>query len=154
VTIGATPVPQGSPLDIFYGAGKAVLSDLLYILTLPAGETDMTRAAQEKLRLTTKLQKTGALGLMMYQAATGIMEVHHLLPREFQPFFKAAGLEMEDYTIKLDRAAHRLKAGNGVHTIAGGDWNGVWEKWIAQNPGARKNAILKQLSKMRKQFGI
>jgi hypothetical protein len=69
-------------------------------------------------------------------------------------FFKRAGLNIEDYKIPLDKAAHRLLP-DGIHTgPAAESWNGVWKQFFDANPGAGKQAILDQLAKMRKAFGI
>jgi RHS repeat-associated protein len=85
----------------------------------------------------------------------GAIEMHHLLPQagRFAKFFERAGLNIEEYKIPLDQAAHRLKPG-GIHTKAGGDWNGVWDKFFEVNPNATKDQILNQLRQMRADFGI
>ena len=83
-------------------------------------------------------------------------ELHHLLPQSktLAPFFKRAGLNIEDYRIPLDKAAHHLLP-NGIHTgPAAESWNGVWKQFFDANPGASKQAILDQLAKMRNDFGI
>jgi len=83
----------------------------------------------------------------------GVIEKHHLLPQAFASFFERAGLDIEDHTIPLTRAQHRLRP-NGVHAQGAEGWNQVWGRWIADHPNARKEQILKQLAKMRKDFGI
>ena len=83
------------------------------------------------------------------------MEIHHLLPQEFASYFKAKGLDPEDYTIQLRRDIHRLKP-NGLH--AGPrlqSWNGQWEQFFeAHQWNPSKEEILDELAKLRKQFGI
>lgn len=78
-----------------------------------------------------------------------------MLPQadEFAQFFKRAGLDIEKYTIPLDKAKHRLKSGNGVHT-GSDNWNKMWRNFQRANPRANKDKILKQLDFMRKSFGI
>lgn len=49
------------------------------------------------------------------------IELHHMLPEEFIGYFKKAGLDIEDFKLPLDKAKHRLKKGNGIHTKAGGE---------------------------------
>lgn len=82
-------------------------------------------------------------------------EMHHLLPQaeEFSQFFKRAGLNIEKYTIPLDKAAHRLKSGNGVHT-GPENWNKLWRDFQRANPRASRDKILKHLDFMRNKFGI
>ena len=86
----------------------------------------------------------------------GDIDQHHLLPqsKDLKPFFERAGLDIEDYKIPLDRAAHRFLP-DGIHTGPSEEsWNGVWKQFFKDNPNASKGEILKQLAKMRKDFGI
>lgn len=85
-------------------------------------------------------------------AGKGVIEQHHQLPKQFKDKFEKAGLNIEDYTISLDKADHRLKPG-GLHT-GSENWNKQWKKFFDKNPSATKGDILKQLSKMRKAFGL
>ena len=87
-------------------------------------------------------------------AEKGVTELHHLLPQanEFKDFFKQAGLNIEDFKITLNKAAHRLKP-NGIHT-GPANWNKIWRDFKQSNPHASKEQILKQLEKMKKDFGI
>ncbi|MBL9076038.1 MAG: DUF2380 domain-containing protein [Planctomycetes bacterium] len=89
------------------------------------------------------------------RACPEAIHVHHLLPQSqrLRGFFKAAGLNIEEFTVRLSRARHILKP-SGVHTRGGGNWNKVWAKFFERNPGASKEQILKQLTQMRKDFGI
>jgi hypothetical protein len=89
------------------------------------------------------------------RAARGATEMHHLLPqaKRFEPFFKRAGLDIEDFKIPLDKAIHRLNPG-GVHTNSGGHWNKIWDDFFKGNPNATKQEILDQLARMRLDFGI
>jgi len=88
-------------------------------------------------------------------AARGAAEMRHLLPRasRFGKLFERAGLNIEDFKIPLDKATHRLNPG-GIHTKAGGDWNGVWDSFFKGNPSATRQEILDQVARMRSDFGI
>jgi hypothetical protein len=83
------------------------------------------------------------------------IEMHHLLPqaKRFRKYFENTGLDVEDYQIPLEKWRHRLKP-YGVHTNSGGNWNKVWKQFFKDFPKANKEQILKQLNKMRKDFGI
>ncbi|MBA8889701.1 RHS repeat-associated protein, partial [Dokdonella fugitiva] len=84
-----------------------------------------------------------------------VVELHHLLPqaKRFKNFFKRAQLDIEDFKIPLDRATHRLKP-DGIHTRDGGDWNKVWDRFFEANPNATRDQIIRQLERMRRDFGI
>jgi uncharacterized protein RhaS with RHS repeats len=98
-------------------------------------------------------QRTAAAAMAIGEIVTAPIEVHHLLPRQFKAFFSEAGLDIEEYTMKLSRDAHRTNP-SGLHTKSGGDWNGVWKKWISENPNATQEQILGQLDAMKGQFGL
>jgi RHS repeat-associated protein len=107
-------------------------------------------------------KKSVELGMMISplgeeeEAVECVNEIHHLLPQsgKLKPFFERAGLNIEDYTIPLDKTLHRLRP-NGIHTGPTADsWNGVWKQFFDQNPNATKEEILNQLEKMRRDFGI
>ena len=94
----------------------------------------------------------------MVVAAVGMLapETHHLLPqaKEFNAFFKAAGLDSKAYTIVLEKAAHRLSP-DGLHTGQGiENWNGAWKDFFRKNPSASRRGILDQLDTMMKDFGL
>jgi hypothetical protein len=83
------------------------------------------------------------------------IEDHHLLPNQFKKRFQAADLTPNDYIIPLPQSKHRLKSGAGIHTGPRADsWNGKWKAWLDANPKADGVAILAQLKKMRRAFGI
>jgi len=113
----------------------------------------MTGISMEDGSSLTGSQQAGAMVLALGEIVAAPMEVHHLLPRQFKSVFAKAGLDIDKYTMELSRDAHRLNPG-GLHTRAGGDWNGVWKKWIAENPNASKDAVLGQLETMKGDFGL
>ena len=70
-------------------------------------------------------------------------------------FFGAAGLDIEEYVIPLQKGMHRLKEFNGVHTGQGvNNWNGAWKAFQKANPEAKADAILGELVRLRNLFGI
>jgi hypothetical protein len=89
------------------------------------------------------------------RAATGAVEMHHLLPqaKRFRTFFERAGRKTKTSRFRLIRRRHRLKPG-GIHTKGGGDWNRVWDDFFEANPNATKEQILQQVERMRRDFGI
>lgn len=76
------------------------------------------------------------------------LEIHHLLPKQFEGIFKEAGLEVEEFTVKIRASRHRLRSGPGLHTIKGGDWNGVWQKFLDTKANRTVPKILDQMYKM------
>jgi len=78
------------------------------------------------------------------------LEIHHLLPREFEGIFEEAGLDIEEYTVTIRKSKHRLRVGNGLHTNLnpGGNWNRVWEKFLANPKNRTAPVILEQLDRM------
>jgi hypothetical protein len=83
------------------------------------------------------------------------IEQHHLLPTQFKDNFEAVGLDIEEFKMPLPRSQHRLNP-DGIHTIAGGDWNGVWQNFFNEHPVGTYTAddVLNQLAKMMNDFGL
>lgn len=80
-------------------------------------------------------------------------ELHHLLPRQFDKFFKAAGLNIERFKTPLTMLKHRGKIFGqkiGIHP----EWNKAWGEFFAKNPKASPEEIFEQLGKMIKDFKI
>lgn len=92
--------------------------------------------------------------IKLLKQAAGEIEEHHLLPqaKEFTEFFRRADLNIEDYTIYLQKAEHRLKP-DGIHTGTE-NWNKVWKQFKNDNPYATKEQILEQLKKMIDDFKL
>jgi hypothetical protein len=82
-------------------------------------------------------------------------QAHHLLPRAFAKRFARAGLDIEaaEFKVVLPAEKHILKP-NGVHTNLGGNWNKQWKEFFDKYPEAERWRILKQLQKMRREFGV
>lgn len=83
---------------------------------------------------------------------SSVVERHHLLPKQFEPYFKRAGLDVEDYTMDLPKSDHRLKP-DGLHT-GPNNWNKQWGEFFDEYPHARKDQILQQLDKMMRESGL
>jgi hypothetical protein len=93
----------------------------------------------------------------IFKKFTGIsIETMHLLPKEFLPEFKAAGLTLEEFTVEIDKALHRKKVGLGLHTNDGGNWNRVWREFFEAKKDVTmtKEMILDQLRKMLEDFNL
>jgi hypothetical protein len=64
---------------------------------------------------------------------------------------------VDDFILFIEKAAHRLNP-DGLHTVNGGDWNGVWDKFFkgfedaGQTP--TKQQVLDKLAQMLKDFGL
>ncbi|MEX2282347.1 MAG: RHS repeat-associated core domain-containing protein [Gemmatimonadota bacterium] len=95
------------------------------------------------------------LGGMVRHVDDVRIEWHHMLPQEFKEWFARAGaeLDIEDFRVELPVELHRLSP-DGIHTKAGGDWNGEWSRFIKDNPEANRAQILKQLNKMERDFSV
>ena len=81
---------------------------------------------------------------------------HHLLPQKFRKFFAKADIDIDRFTITVDQDVTHLKAihGNGNMGQMPGQWNSIWEKWIADNPNASAKEIYQLLGKMIDDFGL
>jgi hypothetical protein len=77
-----------------------------------------------------------------------VLEDMHLLPKQFKPQFRNAGLEVDDYVIKMQRGRHRLKAYNGIHTTEGGNWNKVWREFLKIHRNPTPDQCLDMLAEM------
>jgi RHS repeat-associated protein len=82
------------------------------------------------------------------------VERHHLLPKQFKPYFKAVGLNIEDYTIDLTKSKHRLKP-NGIHTGTE-NWNRQWKNFFDahRDSGYTQEDVQNQLATMKVDFGL
>jgi RHS repeat-associated protein len=79
-------------------------------------------------------------------------EIHHRLPQQFAKQCKRAGLDIEDFTIKISRAQHRLKPG-GLHT-GPENWNKLWKIFFKENRNPTKEQIINFLKGLDQRFGI
>jgi len=79
-------------------------------------------------------------------------EIHHLLPRQFQAFFRSNDLGIDDYTVQLDRGVHSVLHGRGGSYF--GSWNGLWKGFIWNNQNADESEVLEFLGMMLEDFGF
>ena len=61
-------------------------------------------------------------------SSLGQAEYHHVFPREFTKVFKQAGINVDDYTIKLTMKDHR-GFGKGLQYVPN-NWNEEWRNWL------------------------
>jgi RHS repeat-associated protein len=85
-------------------------------------------------------------------AKSGIIEQHHLLPRQFMERFSGLGLDIEKYKSPIDKVDHRLKP-DGLH-IGSNSWNKQWGDFFTEYPNADKDQVLSQLDRMKELFGL
>ncbi len=83
-----------------------------------------------------------------------VIERHHLLPREFRPYFERVGLNIDspEFIVELPRDLHRLKP-YGLHTGLE-NWNKMWLEFFIKNPNATKEKILQHLDWMMRRYGL
>ena len=67
---------------------------------------------------------------------------------------KQQGIDIDEFTVEMTKAAHRLKAGRGIHTKDGGNWNKVWREFRAKYPNATREQMMNQAKQMILDFGI
>ncbi|WP_444897809.1 polymorphic toxin-type HINT domain-containing protein [Microbulbifer sp. SSSA005] len=79
---------------------------------------------------------------------------HHLLPRQFNKFFKDRGIDIDLHTVTLGEKTH-LKGvhGRGLGKMPGG-WNKRWQEFIDKNPNATTKEVYQQLGRMMDDFGL
>ena len=144
-------VPVSLPLDDL--GRRAVLAGARQALA-EGGEEALERYLRERLGA----QADEVLGWVMREVkkegAEEVIEHHHLLPREFQKYFEAAGLDIDspEFIIELPRDAHRLRP-NGLHT-GPENWNKLWKEFFQRNPTAEADEILQHLDWMMRRFGL
>ncbi|WP_296615752.1 RHS repeat-associated core domain-containing protein [Sphingomonas sp.] len=95
----------------------------------------------------------GEIIIPQAKAQSDPIEIHHLLPQQYESFFAARGFNINDvqYLLPIPRSLHRCKP-YGLHTTEGGDWNGTWGAWISKNPLASPSDVMRQLNQMEKDF--
>jgi RHS repeat-associated protein len=104
--------------------------------------------------------RSAAEKLEQIKGWAGQVEKHHIFPQEdeFRAFFRAAGINIHEYTFALNKAAHGIIHG-GHQAIAGHlalDWNKEWKIW-KDSLGARipgKEEIFAKGEEIMNQVGI
>ncbi|MEU1081574.1 SpvB/TcaC N-terminal domain-containing protein [Streptomyces sp. NPDC005908] len=72
--------------------------------------------------------------------------LHHVLPQEFRKFFKARGIDVDDYVVKITEGEH-----SAIHSMK---WNPKWKAWIDQNPNATVEEVWAFARKMMDEFKL
>jgi hypothetical protein len=112
--------------------------------------------------------EAGAAASVAQQAAPQIRglltedktQLHHLFPQSFRTWFGNRGIEIDKYTIPLERSTHLA----GIHGRGGfvgpgnvmlpGRWNALWRTFIQQNPNATAEEVYKHAGELMDQFGL
>ncbi|MDA8064621.1 MAG: DUF2380 domain-containing protein [Thermaerobacter sp.] len=130
------PYAADDPVDYVDPSGAQTIDEYATLT-----EQDEAQAASEE-----------ETGQQVVKDSTQVLERHHLLPKQFIKEFKKVGLDVEDYTVRISRAMHRLKPG-GLHTGTN-RWNARWAKFFEERNG-RYSAedVLKYLDELKKEFG-
>jgi hypothetical protein len=90
--------------------------------------------AQDTTRFSPEIQKT-----------LSALDDSHILPKEFKPEFKFAGIDPEDYVMLMDAGWHRLLDKRPY------DWQEQWRKYLNDQYKPTQEEVLKQLNAMMKQ---
>lgn len=72
--------------------------------------------------------------------------LHHVLPQEYRAFFKARGLNVDDYAVAVTEGEH-----SATHTMG---WNPKWKAWIDAHPNAGVEEIWGFARKMMEEFKL
>lgn len=79
---------------------------------------------------------------------------HHIYPRQFQSYFSANGINIDNYVVDLPRNMHLSGIhANGAGYLPGG-WNSEWRNFIEANPNATTTQIYQQGGSMMERYGI
>ena len=76
-----------------------------------------------------------------------------MLPHEFdKPYFEPKGLEVDDYTMRVDANLHRIIHGRRIGYE--NSWNYKWGQFIARNPNASPEDIMSYAYQLGYEFGL
>jgi RHS repeat-associated protein len=134
-----------------YGAGRAVGA------TARAGEAGAETAVSRAQGATST---TGAL--VKYDEATATGRIppveplhdHHIFPGAFRPYFTKAGIDIDQYTVTLERPTHlRGVHGSGMGSMPG-RWNALWRQFIDENPMPNPKDIYQYGGSLMDRFGL
>jgi hypothetical protein len=102
----------------------------------------------------------GTLGAWVHNAGNCLlsgpsrMQDHHLMPRQFEDFFAARGIDIDEHTVTVSSLSHlRGLHGGGLGNMPG-RWNQQWADWINNNPNATAADIYQQLGLMMSRYNI
>ncbi|MGE0887717.1 MAG: DUF2380 domain-containing protein [Blastocatellales bacterium] len=74
---------------------------------------------------------------------------HHIFPQALRAVFKNAGINIDDYAIRIPKALH-----DSIHGHRGGPWVNAWREFFKQNPNATAEEIHKYAGKLLYEFQI
>jgi Predicted lipoprotein of unknown function (DUF2380) len=77
-----------------------------------------------------------------------VLEDHHNFPKQYEDYFKHAGIDPEDYKMFVEMNDHRLRP-NGLHTLRH-MWNPRWKEYKDKYDNPKPEELLEHLSKMMK----
>ena len=81
------------------------------------------------------------------RAARKVEEFHHLLVQQLRKWFKARGVDIDSFTVKLSADEHRW-----IHNEY--KWNDLWKDFMRKNPKASPAEIIAQMQELQKQVGL
>ena len=151
-TAGSTVVTTGiSGCTIEEGACQAGADALIKDLSdagASSGTEALTKGATDDLVSTSRFWSTTERGGFDFEET----EIHHLLPRQFSAFFARAGINVDDFTVQMDRGVHMVLHGRGGSYAE--SWNPLWQRFLFQNPNANSAQMLEYLKAMLEGFGF
>ena len=151
-TAGSTVVTTGiSGCTIEEGACQAGADALIKDLSdagASSGTEALTKGATDDLVGTSRFWSTTERGGFDFEET----EIHHLLPRQFSAFFARAGINVDDFTVQMDRGVHMVLHGRGG--LYAESWNPLWQRFLFQNPNANSAQMLEYLKAMLEGFGF
>ena len=79
---------------------------------------------------------------------------HHIFPRQFDSYFRARGIVIDDFTITLGEKSHlRGVHGGGLGEMPGG-WNARWATFIRENPTASRKETFQFAGSLMDEYGV
>ncbi|TMI14162.1 DUF2380 domain-containing protein [Candidatus Bathyarchaeota archaeon] len=148
-TTGDTSSPGGPGSDGSLGSGEpatitVTVSDGTQVIDT-SGTPVSTASSGSNGFIDSVVQENGGY--------TGEFQEHHLLPHEFdKPYFEPKGLEVDDYTMRVDANLHRIIHGKGIGYE--NSWNYKWGQFIARNPNASPEDIMSYAYQLGYEFGL
>lgn len=71
---------------------------------------------------------------------------HHVLPREFVPFFRERGFDIDNFCVSMTNADHEA-----AHLLS---FNAEWRSWIAKHQDASPQEVVEFADKLREKHRI
>ena len=91
-----------------------------------------------------------------------LQHTHHYLPQRYLAWFNARGINIENYTYRINAELHRIIHGKFVQGFSFPgemgktrfNWNSEWAVWISQNPNAKAQEIANFANELATRTGI